>query len=212
MCSYIEANDRYAALFCYSFLCEAGRILVFIRNTGSFSASCQGATEAVRPISWLRYCSKRIVVVLFVYFHRLWNYAFLPETSPGMVLRKPTCSRPAGLLASWACIQSSPSRRMSANSFLTKTLFFAACHHPDDMLNERSEDDMAVYGYARVSSADQNLDRQLDALRGFPVEDGSVFTDKSSGKDFERPGYRGLLRFPSLMGFGSSSRVGSAAR
>lgn len=53
---------------------------------------------------------------------------------------------------------------------------------------------MAVYGYARVSSADQNLNRQLDALRGFPVEDGSVFTDKSSGKDFERPGYRGLLR------------------
>lgn len=53
---------------------------------------------------------------------------------------------------------------------------------------------MAVYGYARVSSADQNLNRQLDALRGFPVEDGSVFTDKASGKDFERPGYRGLLR------------------
>lgn len=48
-----------------------------------------------------------------------------------------------------------------------------------------------VYGYARVSSRDQNLDRQLDALRDYGVEE--VFTDKASGKDFERTGYRRML-------------------
>lgn len=52
---------------------------------------------------------------------------------------------------------------------------------------------MTVYGYARVSSADQNLNRQLDALSAFPVGDAHVFADKASGKDFERPGYQKLL-------------------
>lgn len=51
-----------------------------------------------------------------------------------------------------------------------------------------------TYGYARVSSKDQNLDRQLVALREFGVEEARVFTDKMSGKDFNRPGYRRLLR------------------
>ncbi len=51
-----------------------------------------------------------------------------------------------------------------------------------------------VYGYARVSSRDQNLDRQIDALKGFPVADKNIFEDKASGKDFDRPGYRRLLR------------------
>lgn len=50
-----------------------------------------------------------------------------------------------------------------------------------------------VYGYARVSSADQNLNRQIDALRAFPVASENIFKDKSSGKDFNRPGYRRLL-------------------
>lgn len=51
-----------------------------------------------------------------------------------------------------------------------------------------------TYGYARVSSKDQNLDRQLVALREFGVEEARVFTDKMSGRDFNRPGYRRLLR------------------
>lgn len=50
-----------------------------------------------------------------------------------------------------------------------------------------------TYGYARVSSKDQNLNRQLDALRGFGIEDNMIFADKASGKDFERPAYRQLL-------------------
>ena len=50
-----------------------------------------------------------------------------------------------------------------------------------------------TYGYARVSSREQNLDRQLDALRAFGVKDGAVYADKASGKDFERPAWRRLM-------------------
>ncbi len=50
-----------------------------------------------------------------------------------------------------------------------------------------------TYGYARVSSRDQNLDRQFDALEQFGVERKMVFADKASGKDFERPEYRRLM-------------------
>lgn len=50
-----------------------------------------------------------------------------------------------------------------------------------------------VYGYARVSSKDQNLDRQLDALATFPVLKENVYADKASGKDFERPEYKRLI-------------------
>lgn len=51
-----------------------------------------------------------------------------------------------------------------------------------------------VYGYARVSSRDQNLARQMDALLGFGVEPRRIVTDKASGKNFLRPGYQRLLR------------------
>ena len=51
-----------------------------------------------------------------------------------------------------------------------------------------------TYGYARVSSRDQNLGRQLDALAEFGVEDRFVFADKASGKDFDRPAWRRMLR------------------
>lgn len=46
-------------------------------------------------------------------------------------------------------------------------------------------------GYARVSSREQNLDRQLIALRRYVSED-MIVTDKASGKDFNRPGYQSL--------------------
>lgn len=54
--------------------------------------------------------------------------------------------------------------------------------------------DNRIFGYARVSSADQNLDRQLDALGRFPVQRGQIYADKASGKDFKRPQYQRLLR------------------
>lgn len=51
-----------------------------------------------------------------------------------------------------------------------------------------------TFGYARVSTQEQNLNRQLDALREFGVTDRCVFTDKTSGRDFNRPSYRRLMR------------------
>ncbi|MGI6227911.1 MAG: recombinase family protein [Peptococcales bacterium] len=49
-----------------------------------------------------------------------------------------------------------------------------------------------VYGYARVSSAEQHLDRQITALSEYGIEDRHIITDKMSGKDFSRPGYQTL--------------------
>ena len=51
-----------------------------------------------------------------------------------------------------------------------------------------------IYGYIRVSSTDQNEDRQLIALRGRGVSDEHIFMDKQSGKDFKRPQYRRMVR------------------
>lgn len=50
-----------------------------------------------------------------------------------------------------------------------------------------------IYGYARVSSKDQNLDRQLDALLSFPVSESDIYADKASGKSFDRPKYKQLM-------------------
>lgn len=52
---------------------------------------------------------------------------------------------------------------------------------------------MKKYGYVRVSSTDQNEDRQLIALREQGVDEKNIFTDKQSGKDFERPNYKKLV-------------------
>ena len=51
-----------------------------------------------------------------------------------------------------------------------------------------------LYGYIRVSSRDQNTDRQQIAMREYGVADENVFIDKQSGKDFDRPAYRRLVR------------------
>ena len=50
------------------------------------------------------------------------------------------------------------------------------------------------YGYIRVSATDQNLDRQLIALRNAGVETKQIFVDKLSGKDFNRPNYKRLIK------------------
>lgn len=49
------------------------------------------------------------------------------------------------------------------------------------------------YGYARVSSKEQNLDRQIVELRNAGIEERNILTDKQSGKDFNRPGYNSLV-------------------
>ncbi len=53
---------------------------------------------------------------------------------------------------------------------------------------------MSIYGYIRVSSKDQNEDRQLIALNEVGVERKNIYLDKKSGKDFDRPQYKKLLR------------------
>ena len=52
---------------------------------------------------------------------------------------------------------------------------------------------MMVYGYARVSSKEQNLDRQIKSLHDFGIEDKYIITDKQSGKDFHRKGFNLLV-------------------
>ena len=53
---------------------------------------------------------------------------------------------------------------------------------------------MSTKGYIRVSSHDQNEDRQLIALHEVGVQDADIYIDKQSGKDFERPQYKRMLR------------------
>lgn len=66
-----------------------------------------------------------------------------------------------------------------------------------------------VYGYARVSSTDQNLDRQLETLKGFNCD--AIYTDKMSGKDFNRDEYQKLksnLKSGDLLYVKSIDRLG----
>ncbi len=53
---------------------------------------------------------------------------------------------------------------------------------------------MNIYGYVRVSSTDQNEDRQIIAMHENSVPEKNIFTDKQSGKDFERPQYKKMLK------------------
>jgi DNA invertase Pin-like site-specific DNA recombinase len=54
--------------------------------------------------------------------------------------------------------------------------------------------DNRVYGYARVSTREQNEDRQIEALKVFGVPEQNIIIDKASGKDTEREGYQYLKR------------------
>ena len=53
---------------------------------------------------------------------------------------------------------------------------------------------MAIYGYIRVSTKEQNEDRQLIAMSQVSVPPENIYMDKQSGKDFNRPNYKRLLR------------------
>ena len=49
-----------------------------------------------------------------------------------------------------------------------------------------------IVGYARVSSKEQNLSRQIEALKNYGVQEDNILTDKASGKDLNRPAYTSL--------------------
>ena len=51
-----------------------------------------------------------------------------------------------------------------------------------------------TYGYVRVSSKDQNQDRQMIAMRKLFIKEKNIFMDKQSGKDFDRPQYKKLVK------------------
>ncbi len=51
-----------------------------------------------------------------------------------------------------------------------------------------------IYGYVRISTLDQNEDRQLDAMERCEVPQKNVYVDKMSGKDFQRPQYQKMVK------------------
>ncbi len=53
---------------------------------------------------------------------------------------------------------------------------------------------MSTYAYIRVSSTDQNEDRQLIAIRALSIPEDRIYIDKQSGKDFDRPNYLRLVK------------------
>lgn len=79
---------------------------------------------------------------------------------------------------------------MSSKSAAGATLF----KYPADTERRRDTIVVTIYGYVRVSSKEQNEDRQLIALQEMAVPEQNIFLDKQSGKDFERPQYQRLVR------------------
>lgn len=70
---------------------------------------------------------------------------------------------------------------------------------------------MKIYGYIRVSSTDQNDDRQLISLKSSGVQSKNIYLDKQSGKDFDRPKYKELtskLKTVDLLYIHSIDRLG----
>ncbi len=70
---------------------------------------------------------------------------------------------------------------------------------------------MGIYGYIRVSSTDQNEDRQLAAMREAGVAESDIYMDRQSGKDFDRPQYKimvGKLEKGDLLYILSIDRLG----
>ncbi|PQZ45663.1 resolvase [Bacillus sp. MYb209] len=50
------------------------------------------------------------------------------------------------------------------------------------------------FGYMRVSTKEQNLDRQYEALKGYVTDEDYIYSDKASGKDMEREGFKNMLK------------------
>ena len=60
--------------------------------------------------------------------------------------------------------------------------------------NRQGVGNISTYGYIRVSTREQNEDRQLLAMRELPIPEKNIYIDKQSGKNFERPQYKRLVR------------------
>lgn len=72
-----------------------------------------------------------------------------------------------------------------------------------------------VFGYIRVSSSDQNIDRQLQEMLEIGIGERDIYIDKQSGKDFERPQYKALktiLRHGDVVYIKSIDRFGRNSR
>ena len=63
----------------------------------------------------------------------------------------------------------------------------------DNAIMEEQYMEAMQYGYIRVSSKDQNVDRQYIAMQEFGIPTDNIILDKQSGKNFERPGYVQLI-------------------
>jgi len=62
-------------------------------------------------------------------------------------------------------------------------------------VGKKSENEPRKIGYARVSTSEQNLDMQIEALKKYGVREDLIFTDKMSGAIDKRPGFIGALKF-----------------
>lgn len=60
--------------------------------------------------------------------------------------------------------------------------------------NVQGGDRMKVYAYVRVSTKEQNIDHQIAALEPYEVPKNHIYCDYQSGKDFDRPAYKKLMR------------------
>lgn len=72
-----------------------------------------------------------------------------------------------------------------------------------------------IFGYIRVSSTDQNIDRQLEEMLKLGINDRDIYIDKQSGKDFDRPQYKALktiLRTDDIVYIKSIDRFGRNSR
>ncbi len=59
---------------------------------------------------------------------------------------------------------------------------------------EKQNRKQETFAYIRVSTKEQNEDRQMLALQGWEISDRNIYVDRQSGKDFERPAYKRMMR------------------
>ena len=60
--------------------------------------------------------------------------------------------------------------------------------------NDAGGQEMKQYAYIRVSTKEQNIDRQILALKPYQISKKNIYCDYQSGKDFERPAYQKLMK------------------